>query len=242
MEVIPKMVWSTTDRHLLEEYPVVPAAAAIPAWFKAMPPNPSGLREGANARTCPGIVDLLTQGFIVPLWQDYTVEVFLGDRGLGINVFGSEDDPVSFFNEPQTAGLVPGTEATKAAIKFHSPWVVKTVPGWSTLFLPPPYAADLPITVLPGSVGTDTLHVFNVISTPNFQQGKVLIKAGTPICHAIPFHRTQTRLVLDLVDQAEWDYQQSAGKGAIKSGRRLIANPYRPASRRVNNRQRWASR
>ncbi|SVD15174.1 uncharacterized protein METZ01_LOCUS368028, partial [marine metagenome] len=55
--------------------PPVPASKFWPEWFKKHPGTRPGF-EGKDSRTvksCPGILDVINMGYIIPLWCDYKV-------------------------------------------------------------------------------------------------------------------------------------------------------------------------
>jgi hypothetical protein len=75
-------------------------------------------------------------------------------------------------------------------VKFNNPWMVRTPPGYSTLFMPVLNRPELPFATFSGIVDTDKYH--NLINFPalwteaGFDEK---IEAGTPIVQAIPFER-----------------------------------------------------
>jgi len=77
------------------------------------------------------------------------------------------------------------------AIKFNNPWVVRTPPGYSTLFISPMNRFSLPILPLSGIVDTDTFQL--AVTFPSLcllQRGdSIALPRGTPLVQAIPFRR-----------------------------------------------------
>jgi hypothetical protein len=68
-------------------------------------------------------------------------------------------------------------------------WIIKTPPGWSSIFLHPVAYSDLPFQVISGIVDTDVLNTdINVpfVVKNNFEG---LIEKGTPMFQVIPFKR-----------------------------------------------------
>ena len=77
--------------------------------------------------------------------------------------------------------------------KILNPWIIKTPPGYSTLFLPPMNNGDDRFSIIPGIVDTDTFQ-FEVnfpfiINGDKYQSLQTVIKKGTPYCQVIPFKR-----------------------------------------------------
>jgi len=76
-------------------------------------------------------------------------------------------------------------------LKLVNPWLFKTAPGWSCLFMQPQWQPHRDYDVLAGVVNTDSYHhanvVFNIRSANGFS-----LEQGTPLMHVIPFKRSQT--------------------------------------------------
>jgi hypothetical protein len=76
-------------------------------------------------------------------------------------------------------------------LKLVNPWLIKTAPGWSCLFMQPQWQPHKDYDVLAGVVNTDMYHhcnvVFNIRSANGFS-----MEQGTPLMHVIPFKRSQT--------------------------------------------------
>jgi hypothetical protein len=73
--------------------------------------------------------------------------------------------------------------------KWHNPWGIKSPKGYSTLFVSPMHQ-DLPFTILPGIVDTDTYTApVNFPFVLNDPSWRGLIPAGTPLAQVIPFKR-----------------------------------------------------
>ena len=80
-------------------------------------------------------------------------------------------------------------------VKYMTPWIIETDPGYSAIFLPPINRLEIPIVPLVGLVDTDTY--FNNVNIPFIHtamlpdEKKHVIPAGTPICQVIPFKREE---------------------------------------------------
>lgn len=158
-----------------------------PQWWKEM-----GAQEG-SLRRCSGTSDYISLGFTVPSWikMDFRPSQ---DKAFWESKFDtSYPHPfqIQHFDYSQT-GSCPVTEVreNKQAnyIKIISPWLYKTAPGWSCLFLPPLWEPNQNYTLLPSVVNTDYYHhanvVLNVIGSNSFS-----ILEGDPLQHVIPIPR-----------------------------------------------------
>jgi hypothetical protein len=159
-----------------------------PEWWKNLSGN-----EGSVKR-CSGTSDYLASGFTIPLWAslmfrpsingkmwevkfDLTNEV--GDFGIeGFSYDQTGECPVSKIRKLPQANY----------IKVINPWLIKTAPGWSCLFLPTLWDPNPNYTMLPAIVNTDYYHnahmVMNILTDEPFE-----LEAGKAIWHVIPFKR-----------------------------------------------------
>jgi len=174
--------------------PPKPAAKCIPDWFKRIKPTlPDSIdsigRPGLTAKKCMPLLDAMSIGFVIPLQADVGIR-----SSSTCAIIEAKNGPtvksVEFHNVDQIGGsAAPGYPAPP--IKFLNWWVVKTAPGWSTLFLPIINDVEQAhFTCLAGLVDTDTyvkeVNFPAIWHTANFDG---VLNAGTPIVVAIPIHR-----------------------------------------------------
>lgn len=173
-----------------------PAGKFMPEWYKKIPQVISDGRSdrdqfGANsftAKKCMPMLDCMTMGYIIPLCGDLTVRS--NHDCSTIEVTNPPDFTVCDFHDIRQLGekTAPGFPAPP--LKFINPWIVKTAPGWSTLFIAPINAMNPHFTCLTGLVDTDTypkeVNFPAVWHTPHFDG---VLKAGTPLVVAIPIKR-----------------------------------------------------
>lgn len=180
-----------------------PAVAGknIPSWFKKLPmeyevseTDQMGVNirsDKLTAKACLPLLDAMTLGYTIPLCGDITVNT--NDDCSQINVKNPKLFSVAEFHDSQQVGGNSGIKNNNGSpIKFVNRWVIKTAPGWSTLFLPPINSYDNPhFTCLSGLVDTDKypkeINFPAIWHTPNF---KGVVRAGTPLVTAIPIKRS----------------------------------------------------
>ena len=77
--------------------------------------------------------------------------------------------------------------------KILNPWIIKTSPGYSCLFLPPLNNEDDRFSIIPGIVDTDTfeseVNFPFVCNGDKYPRLKTTIEQGTPYVQVIPFKR-----------------------------------------------------
>jgi hypothetical protein len=143
---------------------------------------------------CPGIFDLLSTGYIVPMPWDLKIETH-------------EDDPVDFawqFPTPDIEHLMngvpieghtplkiakylpvkPGTLET--IIKINTPWHAIVPEGVKFLIIPIPYPDEFIFESHIGILDSSISSELNFQLRWNITNGVHTIKAGTPMCQLIP--------------------------------------------------------
>lgn len=231
-----------TDHEPLLDYSPIPARKLLPDWFKRMEPAidlppgksrfPFGLSKklrlsnvNATIRRCPGIISYLSEGYILPLWSDFVVQV----RGETVYCAGSNElahaSPHSKEMQYSTMPLPSGY--LKDSIKFTNPWKVRTPPGWSIQISQPFYHFEDRFTVIPGVVDADSYHHIHVNTF--FRKGDAdhKLTMGMPFVHIMPFERSALDMEVRLMTEhdqkrmAKLDFQAKRFFGKNKAIRGL---------------------
>lgn len=172
---VPKSV----DAEACVERPVR-ASAAMPEWFKKMPPSIDGHGSG---KACPPFVDSFILGYIQKLWCD--VE-FSGD-GKYVS-FDSDFDPVTVKKiNPKHVPIFEGYESVE--LQWNTHWEPVTPEGYSTLYLHPLNQYDLPFTTFSGMIETDKFSLTGPLRFLLKKGFNGVIKKGTPLYQMIPIKR-----------------------------------------------------
>jgi len=177
----------------------VPANKCIPEWFKRMnrdiDNNPSGV---GTVKNCVPLRDCLTSGYIIPLWEDMQITSSSDNNGeinykWSRNLSGFYDGAISTHSTAQVEGMpISNTDLGHLPIKFNSPWVIRTPPGYSCLFTMPFNRYDQNFEILSGIVDTDTY--FDSVAFPFvFLKSDVseILHKGMPLVQVTPFKRTE---------------------------------------------------
>ena len=198
--------------NLKEDLPV-PIKTNIPDWYKKLSHSPTY----RTAKGCMPFLDTLTTGYLLKLPRDIYIQHnvenketkkkdsfthgakidpgYLHSRGLNINHDLSKDiHPID-----QLKGS-PHVEKNKSLpfYKILNPWLIKTPPGYSCLFLPPMNNTDDRFSIIPGIVDTDTFNIeINfpfLINGDKYPQLETMLKKGTPYVQIIPFKRDSWKM------------------------------------------------
>jgi|688.fasta_scaffold02316_28 hypothetical protein len=171
-----------------------PAGKNIPEWFKQIPPvsktnRDAYSRPSLNAKKCLPMIDAMTIGFTMPLAISQHIKTNHDLSRIEVCPTSTSFDRAV---ERHSLEQVGNAEVFGKAdpVKFINPWVVKTSPGWSTLFIPPVNSEEDRFICLGGLVDTDKYpKQVNFPARwlkPNFDDTLV---AGTPLVTAIPIKR-----------------------------------------------------
>lgn len=181
----------------------------IPDWYKSLPMkinNEDRLNNGTVKRCLP-FLEAMGIGYIIPLAADVW---FKSNSDCSSLEWDSKfTDPIirQHGKEQITGGKIPNPKENLPPMKWVSQWVIETPPGWSTLFIPPINRIDERFQVFGGLVDTD-LYYNNIqlpftFTKPDYDG---LIKAGTPLCQAIPIKRDDilSRAVVEKFTNKDW--------------------------------------
>jgi len=177
----------------LAELPVPQLAANfIPEWYKQVPmvSGPSDFGPAAppapSVRRCMPFLDIMTAGYIIPLWCDLAVTRREEDNELSFTWFGGLN-----YRLIEDQGGAVGIPGADRAYKLVSPWNIITPPGVSCLFTAPfnHDPNDRQMDFWSGIVDTDTYP--SRVNFPFRWVGSDLdvVLSGTPIMQVIPFVR-----------------------------------------------------
>ncbi|MGF1582195.1 MAG: DUF6065 family protein [Gemmataceae bacterium] len=180
-----------------------PASQGVPLWMREMTAEaPSGKQ---TVKRCPPFLESMTCGYLIPFpdWAEIRLrEIHEWDkRGPGIPFLG-------FHTKDQFAG---SWFENYSVVKFDSPWIIRTPPGYSTLFVPPLNCLNYPFYALSGLVETDTYYnniAFPLLlldSTPGVVHR---VEKGTPLVQAIPIKRDDWEMSTGETDWEQWCVQK----------------------------------
>jgi hypothetical protein len=175
-----------------------PASKYIADWYKRISPTIPTERdafggETMTAKKCLPMLDAMSLGYVIPLSAD--VGIMTNNDCSIIEVTNPPGlEVISFHTLKQLGGkTAPGAPAD--AVKFINHWIVKTAPGWSTLFLP--LINDIQnkqFTCLSALVDTDKypkeINFPAIWHATDFDE---ILPAGTPLVVAIPIKRSSIK-------------------------------------------------
>jgi len=226
-----------------------------PDWFKDIPIGEATLKR------CYGVADYLRTGYVVPLWAtlDVRLPVSKLDKGwdarfdiMSSHLFETdsmtEEDMDFYFSyksvlRNQFAAHQTGTECPVAKkksrdssyIKLVTPWMIRTAPGWSSLFLPQIWEPNSNYEVLGAVIHTDYYPnanlVINVLTDKPFR-----IPEGTIMQHIIPFKRDDSMLETKVLkgDESANKLLRHTGFGSVFTTPEDAAGGYKREQKRMD--------
>ena len=204
-----KEIEFTSNKLIIEDKDICPEPTKlnIPDWYKKLDHS----IEHRTVKGCMPFLDTLTTGYILKMPIDYYVEHNVeidGEKRTGMQSSAIDiDDTINLnyndhqnFHHPRQLEGCPYLEKNKN-LNFHkimNPFVIKTPPGYSSLFLPPMNNPDDRFSIIPGIVDTDTYNLeinFPILfNGDKYESLKTTIKRGTPYVQVIPFKRDSWKM------------------------------------------------
>jgi hypothetical protein len=149
---------------------------------------------GSTAKTCPGIVDLLTTSYLIKSPTD--VVITIDNRGVYYALSADEsiltvsEHDVSQFQQDD-ATLFKGKIAIKFSIK-----VLLSTTGFGYILADPTYHANLGCFVPMGILNSDyakltELNVITLVDIPKGENKVITIKAGDVLAYLVPFEKCE---------------------------------------------------
>ena len=239
--------FSLMDKYKIENstddfwLPPIPVMKRIPEWYKKMVSYNQDLINQPTIKKCPPVLEIYRHGYYILNSVDISIKQMTGPNGFDsfIYEYPPNYSGPTIINEQGSVQVnkVPLIDKWKSnhANKYNNPWLIKTPPGYSTLFLNPTIN-DVSDTyyAFEAIVDTDKWHEINFPFIVNWNKinlgQEYVFKRGDPIVLAIPFKRTNFNLNVSYNDKKlnKTHKQLSVNKGMN------FSNFYKKISDRMN--------
>jgi len=195
-----------------DDYPK-PIKTNLPDWFKKL--NHSV--ENKTIKGCIPFLETLTTGYLLKLPVDIKIEHY--EEG-GFFQTSVDEIPKGVFDKMGlnigSIGFHPAAQVQgspfenkngkgRAFQKIANPWIIKTPPGYSCLFIPPlnNKTQDF-FEIIPGIVHTDTFELeinFPILlNAEKYKNINAVFKKGLPYVQIIPFKREDWKMKIETKD------------------------------------------
>lgn len=198
-----KIKFTLVDKDYLWVEKPTPAIKNIPEWYRKMSSffgqdklTIKNRLTNQTAKRCIPLMESMTAGYHITLPADIMVSKD-EETGNSSMDWATHVDLISTHNPQQTYEIPIPEEYASLPFKFVNFFIVKTPPGYSTLFVHPLNRYDLPFYSFSGLVDTDKHSVvvhFPFVIRKDFEG---IIPKGTPIIQAIPIKRENWKSIQD---------------------------------------------
>jgi hypothetical protein len=213
-KLVNEIEFVALDKYAFEVCPKpFPASQALPQWWKdatpyiKSPENPDGKKiiienreSNASFKKCTPMLDLLSSGYIVPLWAD--VQIKIENNGHPLIRWRVLKD-VFEFHLTQEVEIPNGYHKTQ--FKFLNQWIPKLPKGFSALIISCPGYPNTPFRAIQAIIDYDkTTHP---LSPPVFlKEGfEGIVEKGTPMFQIIPFKRNNWTSKFSFLEDGQAD-------------------------------------
>lgn len=243
-----------TDESLREVIPEPePSYSMFPEWFSKLEVKSKSKcpfhfnRDGnvydlntttkdTNVKNCPGIIDYLSTGYIIPSWDNF---IF---RDNNKSLYGNWT--TNFDNQLDSHGIKQFYTMEKFELpnydrffKFNTPWYIRTEPGVSCLIMHPYWHRKNNFTTVSGIYHTDKQEIplkwffewnYDIKSGMDLESADIknqTISKGDPIMLVVPFHRKTYKKEIKYVSDKEIMRLHKKTSGNLQSFK--YDDPYR---------------
>lgn len=212
-----KITFSTQEicKDLNIEKPI-PIKLNIPNWYKKLKHS----FVDKNIKGCIPFLETLTTGYLLKTDQDFfinhnfvnedgkrstyncpSLSLGMGSHLNNLNVNLNLHENINHTPEQLRGSDILKNNNNLHVHKFMNPWIIKTPPGYSCLFLPPMNNPHEVFEIIPGIVDTDTYEIpVNfpfLIKAEKKKNIQTIIKKGTPYVQIIPFKKESWKMNIE---------------------------------------------
>jgi hypothetical protein len=192
----------------LEDVRPVPASQFYPKWWKGVPFQDKKTND-YTVKACPAMPDYFSQGYVMPMWADTTLEYDPETTGYRWKM-GRGGAPYSWdiHTNSQMIDHVGNTSHQGSDANFifkaSCPWRIVAPKGYSILQLPLFYHFNNEFSVLPGIIRSDIHHEINQqVLLHQSEKKSIFIKRGSPFVQYIPIKRENFDLDVHFMTEEE---------------------------------------
>jgi hypothetical protein len=211
-KLVNEIEFVALDKYAFEVCPKpFPASQALPQWWKDASPylksdeNPDGkkiivenFQSNASFKKCVPMLDILSSGYIVPLWADIQIKNLNDSPYITWRV--SKD--VFEMHNGQEVEVPDGYHKTQ--FKFLNQWLPKLPKGYSALVIACPGYPNTPFRTIQAIIDYDkTTHpLFPPMYLKNNFEG--IVEKGTPMFQIIPFKRNNWKSSFSFLEDGQF--------------------------------------
>jgi hypothetical protein len=222
-----ELIAYTDNPALAEFFPITQSISALPSYYKTMAyKNPIEVMHpieniqnySTTIKSCYGIHQFNKNGYIIPLWGDYSV--ISTEK---ISCVASGKNQFFIHDEHQGKGVLDDFHT----LKLINPWILKCKQDIDFLGVQNFYAANsLDWCIPPGMYNFKYQSSINTFVLINKKINKeVLFRAGNPLLKLIPLTEKKVSLKIEVVDNVQ-KYNVAPFNFYFKNGFNLIKKQF----------------
>lgn len=203
----------------LELFPPQPSNKILPEWYKKLNRTfkmDTNL-EGKTIKSCPAVQDILTAGFVIPLWSKFEFASVKDDNNFVVSqhwrfhAATATNEELKYHlgshSQEQIGDMGIKTTLDGAVLKLPLPYTIKVPKGYNIMYSDPFYHFRKDIRCLPGIVEADK---WGQITFPfEALKSNFIIEAGTPLVHCLVYKREKEAINIITEKGTHEDYYQS---------------------------------
>lgn len=187
-----KIKFFTEIEELQTAMPPIPASKFWPEWFKKQNPklNQNSPMYASTVRKCPAILDILSMGYIIPLWCDFKLKRVHNNVQFMTPPAVADHFQMTTHAKVQIEHYPFNKDTFNGSVKFFNPWSIVTPPGYSVMLVSPYYQTNPHIEAMQGIIDTDSYHEIHVNTFFTAPLDETIeLPRGMPLVQVIPFKR-----------------------------------------------------
>lgn len=201
-----KIDFFSTVAGVADTFPIVQAKDKLPNWLHVARQEFKSVEDKRQSTLtrCPGIIDVLTSGFIVT--SPYDMEIHSDETGITAYINPEMEEllgkPPAQTQDGNSLGkyLPKRPWSSKHILKINTPWHIKA--ECKFIMMPVSYTDEFGFESTTGILDPSVSSEINVQGYIN-GYGILQIKAGQPLCHLIPI--TEQMYKYDVRDMTQHD-------------------------------------
>lgn len=228
----PKFKFKIEHPSITDEFPIYPAKQYKRKWvkncanaYRKYKQVSDGRATTITAAKCPGIRDIMESGYILQTWYDFTIETTKDDHQIYypskfqsdyLDKIGYTHPLIKTFNTKESPMRIPVGANHHLIFKYYIPGAIEFPKGYSLLLLPIAYDDNPVFSACPGRL-TRYESDFNIHLFWHTVEGRVTVRAGTPLCQLIPIK--DDNIPIETIDATDKDIRKATAKCLQKQNR-----------------------
>lgn len=169
-------------KEILEKYPIYLAQKRHDDLIEKFQLNEKTHITQGHEKRCPGIMDIIFYGYIVPSWSD--ISILVKDNQIASIIFADRDTQYSLFAPKSNINV--NSNWCSGHLKITNPWNIKTEKNTNVIYDRLPYKNENIFEAATGLYDSSIDHQMHIFLKITNKDGHYMIKAGTPLLQIFP--------------------------------------------------------